>query len=308
MSPQSGAICSLPSRILLATDLTDLKQTLPTATKYALKFNAELKLAHVLPDVKTPDIDPYLLVHADREAVQHYAETILKDAVKAATKAGVKCTWITRTGQVADTIRQMVQEWNPDRVIVGSHGAQKFQQKLLGSVAEAIFREIEVPVLAIGPAVLRGERPSAKRPRLLFATALDRESRVVTESVLECARMHQADLTMLHVIPNIAKAHPSALRVRAYAERIFEEILSGIGAEGTRPSCMIERGQIIETILRVARQGHFDLLLLGAVSGSSFRREIMPGTAYGVICGAPCPVLVLKNVSDPSLAKLSVAS
>lgn len=308
MLSQGGHIGTLPARVLLATDLTDLKQTLPVAMKYVLKYKAELKLLHVLSDVKTPDTDPYLLAHADGEAAQQHAEAILADAVKTATKAGLKCSWLMRTGEIADTIGQMIQEWNPDRLIIGSYGAQKSQQKLLGSVAESIFREIEVPVFAIGPGALRGKWPPAKRPRVLFATALDRESRAVTESVLECARIHQADLTMLHVIPDVAKAHPSALRVRTYAERMFQEILFGVNAETPRPSCMIERGQTVETILRVARRGHFDLILLGAVSGSSFRREILPGTAYGVICEAPCPVLVLKDASCPSMTRMSVAS
>lgn len=308
MLSQAGHIRNLPARVLLATDLTDLKQTLPVAMKYVLKYKAELMLIHVLPDVKALESDPYLLAHANREAAQQHAEAILQDAVKTASKAGVKCSCLTPAGQVAETIEQVAQQWNPDRVIVGSHGTRKFQQKLLGSVAESIFREIEVPVFAIGPGVLRGKWPSAKRPRVLFATALDRESRAVTESVLECARIHQADLTMLHVIPDIAKAHPSSVRVRAYAERIFEEILSGVSAGSPRPSCMIERGQTVETILRVARRGRFDLIILGTVSGSSFRREIIPGTAYGVICEAPCPVLVLKDVSLPGVTSMSVAS
>jgi nucleotide-binding universal stress UspA family protein len=302
-------ICTLPARVLLATDLTDLKQMLPVAIEYSLRYKAELKLVHVLPDLRATDIDPSLLGHADRETGQQHAEAFLADAVKAATKAGVKCSWLTPTGPVAETLGQVVREWNPDRVIVGSHGSQKLQQKLLGSVAESIFREIQVPVFAINPGALRGKWPPAKRPRVLFATALDRESRALTAWVLECARIHQADLTMLHVIPDVVKAHPSAVRVRAYAERIFEEILSDdVSAESPRPSCMIERGRTVETILLVARRGRFDLIILGAVSGSSFRQEIIPGTAYGVICEAPCPVLVLKDVSLPGVTSMSVAS
>jgi nucleotide-binding universal stress UspA family protein len=308
MSPQVGNISALTSRVLLATDLTDLQHTLPVAIDYALKRRAELKLIHVLPEVNTSDTNPSLLVHGDRYGIQHYAETILEDAAKKAREAGVKCAWTMRTWQVADAIRQVVQEWNPDHVIIGSHGTQKAQQELLGSVAESIFREIEVPVLAIGPVVQQDGKCFSKGARVLFATALNRESRAVAESVLEFARIHQAELTMLHVLPEVAKAHPSASRVHSYAERMFHEILSGISAGGPRPACMIERGQVVETILRVAGQGHFDLILLGAVSGASFGREIVPGTAYGVISRAPCPVLVLKEVSRPGTPGLSVAS
>jgi nucleotide-binding universal stress UspA family protein len=308
MSLQVGNISTLPSRVLLATDLTDLEHTLPVAIDHALKCKAELKLIHVLPDVNTSDTNPSLIVQGDRDGVEGYARTVLEDAAKKAREAGVQCAWTMRTCRVADTIRQVVQEWSPDHVIIGSHGAQKAQQELLGSVAESIFREIEVPVLAIGPVVQHDGKFLSKDTRVLFATALNRESRAVAEAVLEFAKIHQADLTMLHVLPEVAKAHPSASRVRSYAERMFHEILSGIGAEETRPACMIERGQVVETILRVAGQGKFDLILLGAVSGASFRREIVPGTAYGVISRASCPVLVLKEGSFSGTPGLPAAS
>jgi nucleotide-binding universal stress UspA family protein len=201
----------------------------------------------------------------------------------------------------------MVQEWKADRVVVGSHGPRKFRQELLGSVAESIFREVNIPVLAIGPTVQPSSRQLSERRRILLAIALDRQSRAISESVVRFARIHHADLTMLHVIPEIAEAHPSALRIRAYAESRFQQILSGINGEMLPVSCMIEKGPVVETILRVASQGHFDLILLAGVSGSSFRTDIMPGTAYGVICGAPCPVLVLKEEAYRNSTRLPAA-
>ena len=308
MSSQINDICSLPSRVLLATDLADLKQILPVAIGHTLRCKAELKLVHVLPDVNTPDIDPTLLVHADRAVVKHYADTILENAAREAQSAGVKCSWTTRPGHVVEIIREVVKEWNPDRIIIGSHGHEKFQLRILGSVAESIFREIDVPVLAIGPAFQRSLHSASKKARILFATALDRSSRTITKSVLEFAKLHDAELTMLHVMREVAQAHPSSMRVRTYGERMFQEILAGIGPEEHSPTCMIEKGQVVETILRVASAGHFDLIVLGVVSGSSFRREIMPGTAYGIICGAPCPVFVLKEISDRSSTVIPAAS
>ncbi len=308
MSAQVGQACTLPSRILLATDLTDLKQILPVAIDYALKWKAALRLVHVLPGVNMPDTDPRLPVHANGETGRERAEKILEEAAKKGREAGAKCTWIVCSGQVAHTILRMVQEWRADRVVVGSHGFQKFHQELLGSVSEALLYEADVPVLAVGPAVEHNGRHLSKKSRILLATALDRESFAVAESVARLARIDQAELTMLHIIPEIAKAHPSALRVRAYAEHKFQEILSSVSTEAFLPSCMIERGPIVETILRVASQGHFDLILLGGVSGSSFRPNIAPGTAYGVICAAPCPVLVLKEEHYQKKTMLTAAS
>ncbi len=303
---KTANICTPPSRVLLATDLADLKHILPVAIAHALKCKAELKLVHVLPDVNTPDVDPTLLVFADPEVVRHYAETVLKNAAREARSAGVNCGWIARPGHVVPTIREIVKEWNPDRILVGSQGPQKFQLGILGSVAEAIFREIDVPVLAIGPEFQHNPHSASQKARILFATALDRASRTITRSVVEFAKAHDANLTLLHVMPVVTKAHPSTSRARVYAEQMFQEIVAEIGEKDLRPTCVIEFGQVVETIHRVAKSGWFDLIVLGTVSGSAFRREIMPGTAYGVLCGAPCPVMVLKEASDRHM--ISVAS
>ncbi len=302
-----GQICTLPSRILLATDLTDLKNLLPVAIEYALKCKAALKLVHVIPDVSTPGSELDRPVLAEGETTKQHAEKILAEATNEAKEAGVKCSSFVACGQVSRAIVRIVERWKADRVIVGSHGPRKLEQEVLGSIAESIFREVEIPVLAIGPYVQGLHSHASQANRILLATALDRDSVSVTTSVVRFAKIHQAELTMLHVIPEIAKAHPSALRISAYAERKFQEILSDISKELRPVSCMVESGPIVGTILRVAQQGDFDLIVLSGVSASSFRADIMPGTAYGVVCGAPCPVLILKNSAALSSSSLPAA-
>jgi len=302
MSSYPATIRIVPSRMLLATDLTELKQTLPIAIGYAKRCKAQLKLLHVFPESDDPNRGARSTRRANRAVLEQKAQELLEEAANKSKRAGVKCTWDLRIGQINHVIRQVLDEWQPDRIIVGSSAGSKTRRKLLGSVAEFIFREAEVPIFAVGPGAQGSGLPPVKRARVLFATSLNREAWATTESVLEFARMHHSRLTMLHVIPGIAKTHPSGSRVRAYAEQRFREIIAGCASGTVRPTCMIEKGRIVETILRVAKEGQFDLILLGAVSSSSFRRDILPGTAYGVICGAPCPVLFLKEESDPRMS------
>ncbi len=307
MPTRVGHIYTLPSRILLATDLKDLDQILPVTIAYALKCKAALKLVHVQPEVNMPGIDSDALVHVGPESVR-LAYEALEQAVKQARTAGVAAsTWDLRRGEVAAMIVQIIQEWKADRVVVGSHGSHNIHQGLLGSVAGSILREVEIPVLAIGPASRDSIKDPSKKTRILLATALNRESFAITESIARFARSHEAELTMLHVIPEIAEDHPSAARVRSYAECKFQQILSSITGATESVSCVVETGQIVDTILRVAARGNFDLILLAGVSGSSFRTDIMPGTAYGVICRAPCPVLVIKEEPYRNSTRLPAA-
>lgn len=45
-----------------------------------------------------------------------------------------------RDGSAATVILQVVEEWNPDLIVMGSHGRKGFKKFLLGSVSESIVR------------------------------------------------------------------------------------------------------------------------------------------------------------------------
>lgn len=303
--PDAHILCSPPSRVLLATDLVDLNQVLPVAVAYAQKFKAELKIAHILPDAESPDIDPYL-VHDDRAALERHAGKRLETAVETAAKAGVPCSAIVRSGHTAETLRQIVQEWKPDRVIVGC-GRHKYDRHILGSTAEAIMRALDTPVIAISPLTIQHRGLAGPKPRILFAVDLDRESAAIARSVVECAQSHHADLTMLHVVPENGE-EAVALSRRSDAERMFQEIFAGLLPEEFRLVSKIEQGSVVETILRIARQEHADLIVLGGMKASSLRRGSPPGVAYGVLSDAPCPVLTLKAESHAESEQESAAT
>ena len=303
--PDVHILCSPPSRVLLATDLIDLNQVLPVAVAYAQKFKAELQIAHILPDAECPDIDPYL-VHDDRAALERHAGKRLETAVETAAKAGVPCSAIVRSGRTAEALRKIVEEWKPDRVIVGC-GRQKYDRHILGSTAEAIMRALDTPVIAISPSAIEHRGLTGPKPRILFAADLDRESTAIARSVVECAQSHHADLTILHVVPENAE-DAVALGRRSDAERMFQEIFAGMLPEGPRPVSKIEQGSVVETILRIAQQEHADLIVLGGMTASSLRRGGPLGIAYGVLSGALCPVLTLKAESHAESEQESVAT
>ncbi|MBY0551104.1 MAG: universal stress protein [Candidatus Obscuribacterales bacterium] len=45
-----------------------------------------------------------------------------------------------RDGSAATVILQIIEEWNPDLIVMGSHGRQGFKKFLLGSVSESIVK------------------------------------------------------------------------------------------------------------------------------------------------------------------------
>jgi len=54
-------------------------------------------------------------------------------------------------------------------------------------------------------------------------------------------------------------------------------------------------GRTVQGILKTAREGGFDLIVMGARGVSKIRELLLGSVSDGVIRNAPCPVLVTKR-------------
>ncbi|MHB8302818.1 MAG: universal stress protein [Acidobacteriaceae bacterium] len=286
-----------PRRILLATNLVDLGFILPVAIQQALAYKAELRIAHILPDPNISPIGTVPEVSCASDWTQKNARAKLGKAVAAATGSALRCSSYLASGDVVTELMKIVVAWKADRLVTGSQGREKSHLHILGSVAESIFHRVEIPVLAIGPRVAPKKRDLKDRMRIVFATPLDHDSRHMAEFALNVAENHHADLSLLHVSPEIAQGHPSAARVTEYAGKMLQDLLNVRTIHRCRPACEVVYGQPAESILEYAQQHSADMIVLGASAHSAFDSRFIPGIAYRVLCESPCPVLVLKQGS-----------
>ncbi len=286
-----------PRRILLATDLTDLGFTLPIAKQQALVYKAELRIVHVLPDPNAAPIDPALLAYFDAAGMRKSAETSLGKVAAEAKAEGIRCSFHLATGHTVKEILQAAAEWKADRLIAGSHGKAKFHHHILGSIAESIFHQIDIPVLAVGPKAVPTDASIKGHPRIVFAASLDHNSRRIAEFALSVAEKRSADITLLHVLQNVVPEHPTTVSARGYAHKMMQDLLAIKPLRKARASCEVAYGQPAESILAYAKHHAADMILLGASAHSAFNPRFIPGNAYRVLCEAHCPVLVLKAES-----------
>src|SRR5207249_601108 len=59
-----------------------------------------------------------------------------------------------RTGRPADEILAAAEQWHADLVVLSTHGRTGAQRWLLGSVADAVVRQAELPVYLVGARAL----------------------------------------------------------------------------------------------------------------------------------------------------------
>jgi nucleotide-binding universal stress UspA family protein len=83
------------------------------------------------------------------------------------------------------------------------------------------------------------------------------------------------------------------------ADRFFEGVTAEAKAMAAQAGlgelkCTVLPGHEVETIIRFAREGGFDLLVVGFMGHSRAFGRIWGGTSQNLVKTSPCPVLVAK--------------
>jgi len=76
--------------------------------------------------------------------------------------------------------------------------------------------------------------------------------------------------------------------------RVTDEAIMQAQKEGIDLKCAVLPGHEVETIIRFARDGHFDLLVIGFMGHSRVFERIWGGSSQNLTRLSPCPVLVVK--------------
>jgi nucleotide-binding universal stress UspA family protein len=92
------------------------------------------------------------------------AEQLVTAAYDHARDRNVRCERFVVDGDPADRIIAMAREKGADVIVIGTHGRRGFRRWLLGSVAEAVMRRSDVPVVVVRSLVERAV--SAKQSRM----------------------------------------------------------------------------------------------------------------------------------------------
>jgi len=143
-------------KVLLTTDLSpDALRAFGPVTELVRKLGSRITLMHVLPDlVLAPHGDPLAApVHAPVDPIgqidsmaREVRQRLEEDAARHFPGLDVE-VYVTPEADVARAITRYAKENGFDLIALSSHGRTGFRRMVLGSVAEAVLRHAEVPVL-----------------------------------------------------------------------------------------------------------------------------------------------------------------
>ena len=284
-----------PKAILVATNLSDLSRLMPFALQMACESGARLELLHALPISAEFVADAAGMPYYNHQEAISEAENMLEPWRERAKKLGLQCAAIVRDGQPAvQEIVDAVNQFHPDRLILGTRSLSRLGKLLLGSVVEQVLRSANLPVFTIGPEAHLQEN-SGRQPTVLFATTLGEGHQANAALACHFAAAQRAKLVMLHVLP--ALHEKQAYGCDALLEAITYELHAlahRIGAESsTNVEIKVSHGNPASQILAQAAAVRANLIVMGAADHSLFDSITHDRTICRVLAHASCPVLSL---------------
>lgn len=151
-----------PARVLLPVDLSLLSaEALREGLEVLDLLARDLGPAATLPEVEAlcvvTDFDRHLFApeEAPERAEMKVREDLGRFLVRNAADSAFKVVPRTVSGYAEDEILLRIREWEPDLVVLGTHGRGGFERFLLGSVAMRVVRDGGSNVLIVPPAVAK---------------------------------------------------------------------------------------------------------------------------------------------------------
>ena len=278
--------------ILIATDFSECSaRALSYAMGIATRYEARLHLFHCL------DPTPYHLVAPD--AVQSACDAAWRDMqrldsdLRRGLAKNVKVKLLLEAGDLAAILPQIVNEFDLNLIVVGTHGRTGWRKLVLGSVTEIVVDQASCPVLTVGPCADRTRLQQFGPENILLVSDASARSKLAKAYAFSLARKYGSRLTVLHLLEGqsgsvLARASEVEWRGPESRELVtLEEEL----ADPSQLSPQI--GSPSDVILQVADESATDLIVLTVPAGHKFAHRLLSTNAYQVLRGARCPVLAV---------------
>ncbi len=210
-------------------------------------------------------------------------------------------------GSAAPAIVEYAESVNAALIAIGAGDKSLVDRFATGATAETVARTARIPVWVARP----GAR--AQVERVLCGVDTSESSARVLDGALRLCKSLGTELTVAYVVSPLDRTdegiHPNRdelelERYEASRHEAFAQLLETHGRElsGAERLCVI--GRASESLRNIARDGEFDLIVVGRAETSRLARFLLGSTAERLLRHAPCSLLL----TDAALFEPSVAS
>ena len=260
------------------------------AASLAREFNSKVTVVHVIshdfmhPELKAHHQLPSLILHELDKSYQKAGRKIIRAAEEFFREENVEIkSELVRAEDPAEKVIQMVKESKYDLLIIGNISETQAERFSLGSVAEKISLYAECPVLIA--------KKKTKIQKLLVAVDGSEQADKALEYAIQLCQHFKAKMTLLHVEKDeLFRLEPKLTK------QVGEQILTDAAtkAKDVTYDIRLEFGNPARTILKMAKQEDYDLIVLGSRGVSSVKRFLLGSVSADVSMHAQRSVLIVR--------------
>lgn len=245
---------------------------------FAGRFEAEIMLLHVVgPGEHTLPEELLPLRRAE-------LNTFLVDELKYFTTQRI----CVIGDDPAAAIVAEAERWEPDLVMMPTHGLGGFKKLFLGSVTAQVLENLNYPLWTTVHSEVAPPLENIHCRRILCALDLTDRSWYVLDWAAALAAEYEACLGIVHATRPMPRAVMSVDLEKelnsSAADQARAEILQLLGKAGVDGPIFIDADDPAALITRTATSFNADLLVIG-------RHQSGPEDSFAILRGSPCPVV-----------------
>ena len=299
-------------KLLVPIDRSPLaEQALGAAASIARASGAKIELVLVHQPVPFPGFKdvPWTAEQAKNE--EDYLAAI---ATEMETGASISATHTLLRGDVIRTICEHARDIDADLIVMTSHGRTGLSRLWLGSVADAVVRQSEIPVLMLRPVETEVDRKAVYPPFQRILVPLDGSA--LSVSILpiasELARCGRAGLMLLRVVQPVPLVMPSVGAPFVYsrvvqddaatkslvedARKDLDEEAHSLGDEwGAVETHVVVADNVAQAIVDFAKKNNVGVIAM-STHGRGASRLLVGSVVDKVLRSGAAPILLRRPV------------
>ena len=280
--------------VVFATDFSPASYAASLyATALAEHFRCALLLIHVfVPSQSAQDAEAQSGLPSDDRKSRQQRLDLTAAALKPSNSEAKS---LLVDGDPSKMVPRVVNQMDRCLLVLGTHGGNLMERRLIGSVAENVLRQSCVPTLTVSEKLSTNLVPQLFQ-KMLYATD---SSAVASEAAPLACAFARSFSSQLEVISVIDESEVSVSQILAELDfRTTEQLSKTIDDQCThfmQPRSVTRSQHAHDEILRRITTDNCDLLILGIEQKSAIGFSDHNSGAFRLIADAPCPVLTETN-------------
>ena len=284
-------------KILWVTDFSDeAQEAFVYAKAFAKTFRAKLLALHVVPDFSPTLYNTTAVIKSElaKRLTQMKKEAERKlNALKKRQKLEFQS--IITEGNASKKIIETAEKKNVDMIVMGKRGTSAIEKLFIGSVANQVLRNSNVPVLLTKK---KTGKPSFQK--ILVPTDFSNQEEVERDFAWKLAKGLDSDITLLHVL----ELHDYEFSPRML-EEMFNSIVKRLKQRKKREKEDIKVSEDVSRavnaavgIVDYAETHKFDMIVISTYVQSKLERFFLGSTTEKVVSYSHIPVFAIPPVKS----------